>query len=139
MWPCHIRKPNSLAQEFFWLELKIKDPGNLKQKTKQYFPLILPHELFHYMRALRLIQKFCLFIYIYILIFNSKYNINIIYLSNQASGKLDFRKDLRGIRKYWSWALDHGQPWALNHPGAASDAVPVGFYGAWPNRIVKLL
>ena len=47
----------SKAQEFFWLELKIKDPGNLKQKTKQHFPVILPHELFDYMQAPRLIQN----------------------------------------------------------------------------------
>ena len=61
------------AQDFFWVELKIKDPGNLKQKTKQYFPVIFPHELFDFLRALRLIQNriimmlYIPYIYIYIL------------------------------------------------------------------------
>ena len=32
-----------------WVELKIYDPANLKQKIKKPFPMILPHELYDYL------------------------------------------------------------------------------------------
>ena len=39
----------SPTQAYMWVELKIYDPGNLNQKIKKQFPLILPHELYDYL------------------------------------------------------------------------------------------
>ena len=48
----------------------------------------------------------------------------------QVTHKLDTRRNVAAVRKYWSWAIHHREAWALKNLDAArQDAVPVGFYG----------
>ena len=43
-----------IFKDFYWVELVVRDPKNLKKRTKLWFPLLLPHELLHYLNVPRL-------------------------------------------------------------------------------------
>lgn len=115
----------------YWIQIPVKDPSTRKEVTSMRCPILLPHEVYHYLYepSLGLMHSFCSCFFVllppkgcYCFGFvTQKICYCLLGLCSKASGKL--RIDQAKINEFWNNANDP------THPGSQRLTNVVGVYG----------